>query len=397
MVTLKSFLKINVFILLAVIFYISGFSQVRYKKNEHVRINTNVENGDYIINYTFRDHCDEIRIFNLKYPKVKTDSMIEKHGIPTWLLHSYEMNEENIALRNDALDKGFFRKNNLDLFVDKNAVVNYYALDFGKPIAEYIIKALRTKDEDSRYNRIEYAMKFVQDIPYAVPDKNIGNKHIGGFFTPPQVLINGYGDCDSKTVLFVSILIYLIDPSDIFFLGQTGHLLTGIKDDLIPGRVGVIFENNEIVVAETAGPGRPKFGQKKEIKEKTARISRLNFTGDIIVDPVQKADNLDVIKDLYLDYYKVFFNNSYAKSIKLLIHYKDDNGVWKKSGFYKLYLGEETNVFKTKNKTFYYYAESEDKSWTGDINFNYDGKSYNFIKYKINGNYYHRVVIDIGL
>ena len=52
-----------------------------------------------------------------------------------------------------------------------------------------------------RYRKTK-TMKTYRAVRYAVPDKNIGNKHIGGFFTPPQVLINGYGDCDSKTVLF---------------------------------------------------------------------------------------------------------------------------------------------------------------------------------------------------
>ena len=110
---------------------------------------------------------------------------------------------------------------------------------------------------------------------------------------------------------------------------------------------------------------------------------------------MQEADNLDVIRDLYRDHYKVFFKNSYLKPIKLLVHYKDDNGDWKKSGFYTLKPGEAINIFKTKNKTFYYYAESGSKIWSGDSNFNYDGKSYRLIKYKINSSYFHRVTIEL--
>ena len=70
-------------------------------------------------------------------------------------------------------------------------------------------------------------MKFVQDIPYGLPyEKRVRSKYGGykyddGIFAPNEVLIKGYGDCDSKTFLFACIVSHMINPDDIFLSEET--------------------------------------------------------------------------------------------------------------------------------------------------------------------------------
>lgn len=46
---------------------------------------------------------------------------------------------------------------------------------------------------------------FIQEIKYGIPPFKENNKIIAGFWVPPKVLVNNFGDCDSKGVAFASM------------------------------------------------------------------------------------------------------------------------------------------------------------------------------------------------
>ena len=77
------------------------------------------------------------------------------------------------------------------------------------------------------------------------------------------------------------------------------------------------------------------FGQKKEIHDKIQQVTSLEYALPYRQRTPQKNDNLAEIRDLYNNYYKVYFYNKYPQSIKLLVHFKDINGDWQKGGFYR--------------------------------------------------------------
>ena len=147
------------------------------------------------------------------------------------------------------------------------------------------------------------AMKFVQDIPYAIP-KESRRIYKNGYITPLEVLIEGYGDCDSKTILFVCIMSFLIPEDDILFVSIPGHIFSAIKydddnfkknnsDNYIPytqrkecnSKTGTYLEykNDKYFICETAGPGRPYYGQSNQ-EIKMYKIEEIDLGGVMTVN-----------------------------------------------------------------------------------------------------------------
>ncbi len=225
----------------------------------------------------FVDQFGELRHFSLSFPKDKTDNMVDKFGISKKLFEPYVETKENRNLRLKQLSEGLFRLSGDVVEVDKNAVILYYSEIFCRPVAMQIAKALAKSGNDSRLNRIEMAMCFVQDIPYGVPEYADGSRHYGGVSTPPKVLIDMSGDCDSKALLFAGILIYLIPADDIIFLNQPEHVLTAIKSKPENGKTMVKYKNATYLIAETAGPGRRMLGEKGKYYKSSFKAEPLSI------------------------------------------------------------------------------------------------------------------------
>jgi len=88
--------KIIILILLPVL----CFGQKRYSKNKHVIINTKVKNNRYNINYVFKNHWSELQELSVSLNKKKSDSDIQKFGIPDSMFDRYIESKEVIEKRN---------------------------------------------------------------------------------------------------------------------------------------------------------------------------------------------------------------------------------------------------------------------------------------------------------
>tara|TARA_B100001250_G_scaffold217178_1_gene186313 strand:+ start:2214 stop:3017 length:804 start_codon:yes stop_codon:yes gene_type:complete len=237
------------------------FPQDNYQKNSHVNIRLKETRNKYKIYYTFKDHFDRIHNKSFVFKKEILDQAISKLGVPDSMYDRYIINPENLIKREHILKEGLYMKRGNKLDRDYNAIINYYR-DYFKPISKYLIKLLEKQNKDNRINRIEIAMKFIQDIPYGIPEESHSDKHDDGCFAPPEVLLKGYGDCDSKSFLFVCILSHMINPNDIIFVKGENHLLSAVKYDSISGGKYFTHNKRKYYICETAGPGRPLFGKK---------------------------------------------------------------------------------------------------------------------------------------
>jgi hypothetical protein len=256
----------TIFFIFCIIAFTLGFQTGIFGQNEvqnpHVRHVVEKVDSNYIIKYTFKDQFDVLQTYTIYYPIELTDQKIDKFGIPNWLFEPYIDNEYNRSVRLKEIEKGLFTLKEDIIEVDKNAVINYYAEDFCRSIAGLIVGSLKEQGNDNRLNRIETAMCFVQDIPYAIPVFKNNERHFGGVTPPPKLLIDHFGDCDSKAILFAGILIYLIPAEDILFLNQKDHLLTAVKGDPKESDTYIEFAGQSFLIAETAGPGRRLLGEK---------------------------------------------------------------------------------------------------------------------------------------
>jgi hypothetical protein len=251
--------------------------QKHYTKNPDVIYSVNSDGENYTIDYTFKDHYNNFQNFNIKLPVDFTDNEIAAFGIPKWLFDPYIDNCDNRTIRNNELKAGFFMIQDNLIEVDKSAVIDRYAETFCKPIAELIIQSLEDYGRDTHRDRIEMAIRFVQDIPYCIPDYANSNRHFGGVSSPPGVLRNGYGDCDSKALLFAGILIYLIPADEFVFLNQPDHVLSAVQDNVKEGLTFIRYDDQDFLIAETAGPGRLFLGEKGQYYRDRFKVEPLRI------------------------------------------------------------------------------------------------------------------------
>ena len=264
-------------------------------KNPHVRYQVRKMEGNYDIAYTFKDQFGNLQDFFFRFPEKITNEDISKFGVPKWIFDTYRVTEKNIYYRKQEMDKGLFMLNGKVVEVDKSAFINYYSNTYCRPIAYQIVEALSIYGKDNRQERIEMAMRFVQDIPYGVPEFANKETHFGGVNPPPKLLIDMLGDCDSKALLFTGILIHLIKSEDIIFLNQPHHLLSAIREEPKRGQTYVRYKRKKYLIAETAGPGKRKLGQKGKYYTSKVKIEPLVGTYNEII-PYRKKP-LDNRKD----------------------------------------------------------------------------------------------------
>lgn len=254
-----------------------------YKKNPHVELDSKESAGHYHLDYSFQDHKGKLQSFQVKYNVQRMRDMAQQFGFPRSFVGSIRMRQSEVkqfeAKRDKAMKEGLFMLFENQLRPNPSSIVSFYAEEFCAPIAQHLVKMLDHYGTDTRMERIEIAMKFVQDIPYAVPHQNDPEYLYCGVFTPPQILYLKFGNCDSKSFLFAGILTYLIPPKDIGFLELPGHLLTVIREQPQEGMVSINSGPDTYVIAETAGPGRNRFGKPAKYKKGEMELLRLQYQG----------------------------------------------------------------------------------------------------------------------
>jgi len=257
--------------------------------SKSINAGVNIESY-YSVDYTFVDPWEKPRSLNLKYPVKKTNDMIARFGIPRWMTEGpsspRDKAEQANGKRSEIVKAGLFIYHPGKLLgPDPSAVVSYYAPDFCSQIAQKLKKMLVDDGKDSRENRIEIALRFVQDIPYAVPAdaENDAKRIRSGVLTPPEVLLSCYGDCDSKSFLLAGILAYLIDPGDVRFFETDTHMTMAVRmpsgDKAAYSEMVGEGENSHVEhywIAEPSG-ARLKVGDRGSFAAKKVSVSHLIF------------------------------------------------------------------------------------------------------------------------
>ncbi len=222
--------------------------------------------------------------------------MIQRYGIPQSIFQRYTDNEETKHRRSAEIKDGLFKEVDNTVTIDYNAVVKYYSTEFCRPIAEQIAANLSSVGRDTRRNRIEFTMKFVQDIPYAVPDFDDSKWAYGGFLPPPMTLLCMAGDCDTKAILFVSILVHLINPRDVIFLMvPSTHVLTAVREESNGGVISINYKGGTYLLSETAGPGRMNLGNPGLFYYSQYQIEPVEVTSSDVGPVIEYGDQRAIV------------------------------------------------------------------------------------------------------
>ena len=164
---------------------------------------------------------------------------VEAFGIPeSWLTIRYrtprERAKETAAVSARAAARGIvaFPRRGGGAHIDHAWVVRHGREDVADASAR--LEALARKEGQTGKREVSGTMaSFVQGLAYRVPPTwrvRPGGERIltGGITLPLETLRNGWGDCDSKSLLFASLL-SAAGERDIVFLEGDRHLFVGLR------------------------------------------------------------------------------------------------------------------------------------------------------------------------
>ncbi len=246
-------------------------SDSQKKKNAHVRTNVSVNGSSYKIRYTFRDHKEKTQTINLEYPRVATDQKIRKFGIPSAFLTGIKNTAANQAMLQRQMKSGMYIMKKGKLTPDYNAMIKFYK-PYATPIAEFIERAVG-KNADIN-TKVEFALKFCQDIPYCRPPITFNGKITAGLFSPPHTLVNMYSDCDSKSLLLASILKHFKTPP-LVLVHVPGHMFMAMKGVPRTYQKSLKYENETYIFLEPTGPRRFRIGESNKKYKRNKGITRV--------------------------------------------------------------------------------------------------------------------------
>jgi len=234
-------------------------------------INTHVNQQFVNLYYQFPLIGREKSILSLKLEPNTVSSIVDKYGVNNKFIIKntdgvqVELPAEDVEL-NSMISE--FRKGAWILNVNGSLEVDYSKLvsdsiEFTKPIALHIQNELMRLNCDGYLERVQAVLNFVQFIPYGQPDFDSQNFFSLGVALPPESLVLNYSDCDSKSVLFASILSNLIDFKNIILVvcevsEESGtkeqHMMVGVKGLGLNDGQKVTYDNCDYQLLETTTP-----------------------------------------------------------------------------------------------------------------------------------------------
>jgi hypothetical protein len=169
------------------------------------------------------------------------DAAIESFGIPkSWTTFTYtsedDLQKKQVSLQKKAARRGIKMSDDMKSYViDYQWVIDQSSREL-RDAAKDIRSIARRKGYRSRRELVGAFASFVQSLEYRLPPNNRiddnGKEIITiGAIMPIEVLTNQWGDCDSKSMLFAT-LVRSIDLTEVVFIVKHEHVFAAV--DVIP-------------------------------------------------------------------------------------------------------------------------------------------------------------------
>ena len=162
--------------------------------------------------------------------------------------HYKKIEKESSIQRRDFLSERGLR------FIGDRIGVNYGLLvkSNQKRVKPALESLLRESRGLSFQQILSLLLSYIQEIRYGIPPLTENGKYIVGFWVPPKVLINNFGDCDSKGVTFASLWIGF-KRYPILLIKIPNHLFIGLAVPSFSSE-GVTINGLRYTLCEVAGP-----------------------------------------------------------------------------------------------------------------------------------------------
>lgn len=251
----------------------------RLQKNDHTLQNRVLKGPDYHYTLRFRDHQGREWTWGWRWDKARLDQEIARYGIPASMFQGYRIPRDPVerrrieASREKTMQDGFFVQDGRVLRPDYNRLAQA-SMPFTLPLFHLL---QHSTPQDSARERLNLALKLVQDLPYAIPPDRDGEKFIGGMLSPAQSLHEMWGDCDTKSLLLASLLAH--DPRyKLALVGVPNHMFLAVEGIPRPYEFSLTFQGKQYLALEAAGPGRTPIGETYEKYRTITEVYPLRFS-----------------------------------------------------------------------------------------------------------------------
>ena len=190
---------------------------------------------------------------------------VESYGIPeAWLSYTYRTEDEKRQKEREqtarCATRGIARGPMADSLEPDYCWVVQNSRDDVREAAARLREVGRRAGYDDFPRFVGLLASFVQSLEYRLPpDVRRGRDGISiqtfGLTMPIETLYNGHGDCDTKSVLFASLLLNLADTRLIFVRGDN-HLFAGVRMQPRPYERFIRLRGEDYVLIELTHPWR---------------------------------------------------------------------------------------------------------------------------------------------
>lgn len=165
-----------------------------------------------------------------------------------------KMEKEKKKKREAYLKKRGFR------FTGDKIGVNYrFCVQNNRDRVRQVVEVMKEKNKKLSLHRfLALMLAFIQEIRYGIPPLSEKNKMILEFWVPPKVLVNNFGDCDSKGVTFASLWTNF-KRYPLLLIKIPKHLFVGLAIPSIGGE-GLSVNGINYTLCEVTGPDKAPPG-----------------------------------------------------------------------------------------------------------------------------------------
>lgn len=193
----------------------------------------------------------KISVPSALYDEVKAASEIIKDKL------AVEENDylKKIEKEQKKKEKAFLEDRGFNIIGGSIGVDYSFCVRNNRPRVEKVVERMKKIKKKMSLSHLLFLMSaFIQEIGYGIPPFIENNKIIAGFWVPPKVLVNNFGDCDSKGVTFASMWTNL-KRYPLILIKIPNHLFIGVAIPSL-GRDEITINGLSYTLCEVTGPDK---------------------------------------------------------------------------------------------------------------------------------------------
>lgn len=225
---------------------------------------------------TYLEEFTRRQIERSKYPqyilveKIGAQSFKLKISVPSSLYEEvkeeFEIIKDKLAVEKNAhfkkidreqkkKEKAFLERKGFRIIGDRIGVNYSLCVRNNRPRVKQVVERMKKIKKKMSVRQLLFLMSaFIQEIKYGIPPFRESNKIIAGFWIPPKVLVNNFGDCDSKGVAFASMWTNF-KRYPLILIKVPKHLFLGLAIPSI-GRDEITINGLSYTLCEVTGPDK---------------------------------------------------------------------------------------------------------------------------------------------